>query len=410
VIAPWVAHPSREFAARRTSERAESGRPLHVLHVAPRYLPDLGGIETHIHEVAVRMSQRSDVRVAVAVTDRTGTLPSYELCGSFPIIRRRAWPRTRDYYFAPGLSNVIKGGDWDVIHVQGIHTLVPVIAMRAAREAAIPYVVTFHTGGHSSSVRRGVRTAQWKALAPLLRRSSQLIAVSPFERTVIARATGARTEDIRVVRNGGGLPEAPPDVRIVPGRIVSSGRLERYKGHHRAVEALPYVKRQLPEAHLHILGAGPYEGKLRALASRLGVSDSVTIRVVPPADRREMARSLSEAAVVVAMSDYEAHPVAIMEALALGRPVVGYNVAGVADLVAEGLVTGLPHCASSELAARTILSVLVRAETLKSSTSVVLPTWHEAVDELMEIYRSAVLGSSPILVDVLNPVRAASGR
>jgi glycosyltransferase involved in cell wall biosynthesis len=44
---------------------------------------------------------------------------------------------------------------------------------------------------------------------------------------------------------------------------VSCGRLERYKGHHRVIEALPLVQQTVPDATLHILGSGPYEKELR---------------------------------------------------------------------------------------------------------------------------------------------------
>ena len=61
-----------------------------------------------------------------------------------------------------------------------------------------------------------------------------------------------------MIPNGGALPAVAPDVRPVPGRIVSSGRLEKYKGHHRVIEALPLIRRDRPDAHLVVLGNGPY--------------------------------------------------------------------------------------------------------------------------------------------------------
>ena len=53
-----------------------------------------------------------------------------------------------------------------------------------------------------------------------------------------------------MIRNGGTLPPAPAGTVAVPGRIVSSGRLERYKGHQRAIAALPHVMREVPDAHV----------------------------------------------------------------------------------------------------------------------------------------------------------------
>ena len=54
--------------------------------------------------------------------------------------------------------------------------------------------------------------------------------------------------------------------------ILSLGRLVRYKGHHRVIEALPHLLKVDPTINLLILGQGPYGAKLRKLAERLGVS------------------------------------------------------------------------------------------------------------------------------------------
>ena len=130
-------------------------------------------------------------------------------------------------------------------------------------------------------------------------------------------------------------------VRPSAGRIVSSGRLEQYKGHHRAIEALPLVRRRVPEArpgHPRQWGA---RAELHALASRYGVADAVEIRHLPPSDRGAWPASLARPVVMAALSTYEAHPVGVMEAVAIGLPVVGFDVAGIGDLVEDGLVTGI---------------------------------------------------------------------
>ena len=69
-----------------------------------------------------------------------------------------------------------------------------------------------------------------------------------------------------------------------PGLVVSVGRIERYKGHHKAIEALPHLLKTRPDARVEILGAGPYEPELRALADELGVARQGD-HPVHPADR-----------------------------------------------------------------------------------------------------------------------------
>ncbi|NHC44708.1 glycosyltransferase family 4 protein [Motilibacter aurantiacus] len=378
-------------------------RPLRVLQLAARYLPDLGGIETHVHEVGKRLAARPGVDLTVAASDRTGSRPRLEQVEGFDVVRRRAWPAERDYYVAPGLAQVVRTGGWDVVHVQGVHTAVPPLGMLAALSARVPFVVTFHTGGNSSAARNAVRDAQWRAIAPLLRRADRLVAVSRFERRLFAKATGLDEERIAVVRNGGSLPEVPAGVRPVAGRVVSSGRLERYKGHHRVIAALPALRRLVPEAHVHVLGAGPYEPELRALAEQLGVAEAVEIRSVPPGDRGAMARSLAEASVFATFSDYEAHPVAVMEALTLGVPVVGTDIAGVADLVEDGLVDGIAPGATPEQAAGLLAAAMGKPRT---SRQVDLPTWDTAADALERIYRE--VAAAPRRAPVLRKQNAAN--
>src|SRR5207247_1956108 len=107
--------------------------------------------------------------------------PAAETVDSVQLRRVPAWPANGDYYFAPGIVTAIRAGHWDLIHCQGIHTLVPPLAMIAARQASVPYLVTFHTGGHSIRWRNAIRRLQWAALRPLLAGAARLIGVSRFE-------------------------------------------------------------------------------------------------------------------------------------------------------------------------------------------------------------------------------------
>jgi glycosyltransferase involved in cell wall biosynthesis len=361
-------------------------RPIRVLVVTPRFLPDLGGIETHTYEVTRRIAMRGDLELTILATDRSGILPIREEVEGFTVLRCRSYPSRRDYYLAPGIYQHVLGGHYDLIHCQGIHSAVPIIAMTAARRGQIPYVVTFHTGGHSSGFRHRLRGAQWRALGPLLRGATSLVAVSRFEQKIFQHACNLDASRFRIIQNGGDLPPVAGRDEVIPGRIVSSGRLERYKGHHRVIEALPIVQRSVPYATLQILGSGSYEGRLRSLISTLGLEKSVTIEYIPPDDRERMAESLGSAAVVAALSEYEAHPVAVMEALMLGIPTVGLNTAGIGDLVEDGLVEGVPKDAPPAAIARILVAAL---EGRCASSSVKLPTWDMAASDLAHVYIDA---------------------
>lgn len=354
-----------------------------IAMVSSRAQPDIGGVESHVAEVAGRLV-RAGHQLEVLTTDRSGRLPRVEEYDGYRVRRFRSYPTHRDWYFSPGLFFALLRGRHTLVHVQGIHTLVPPTAMLAAWLTRKPYMLTFHSGGHSSAFRERARATQWRLLAPFLRRARVLVAVSQFEAHRFEAALHLPAGSIRVIRNGGSLPPPPAAVSTDPNLVVSVGRLERYKGHHRAIEALPALVALRPKAHLQILGTGPYEDELKAIAQRLGVADRVEVRFVPPPDRQQMAERLAHAGVMVLLSDYEAHPVAVMEALAAGRPAVVARTSGLTELADLGWVEGVDLNASPAEVAAAIerqLSDPVVPDADK------LPTWEMCVGALSATYR-----------------------
>jgi glycosyltransferase involved in cell wall biosynthesis len=356
------------------------------LLVTARYFPFSGGIETHVYEVARRLA-RKGTDVTVLTTDPTGDLPAYEEIDDVRIRRVPAWPHgVDDYYFAPGIYQVIAQGGWDVVHCQGSHTLVPPLVMLGALRAHIPYVVTFHTGTHSSKLRNTLRRLHWAALRPLFVRAAQFVAVSGFEEEFFSRTLGVPRRRFVRIPNGSDLPEQGTNATPVdPGLIISVGRLERFKGHQRVIAALPKVREQWPDARLWILGAGPYRAALESQAQELGVADAVEIRTIPPDDRQSMASTLSRAGLVTLLSEGESHPVAVMEALALRRSVLVANSPGLQELAERGLVRGIPLASTPSEVAESMLGLMREP---MEPPEVTLPTWEQCADGLLAVYQS----------------------
>ena len=148
--------------------------------IATRSQPEIGGIESHVAEVAGRIAARG-YDLEVLTTDRSGTLPKRERVDGYTVRRFRAFPAGRDWYFSPGLFWAALRTKYDLVHVQGIHTLVPPLAMLAAILRRTPFLLTFHTGGNSSAFREQARRTQFRILSPLLRRAHTLVGVSVYE-------------------------------------------------------------------------------------------------------------------------------------------------------------------------------------------------------------------------------------
>lgn len=366
--------------------RAE-GRAPRIVMVSANAYPVMGGVETHVHEVAPRVA-RAGFDVTIVTTDRSGRLARRDVLNGVPARRVGAWPRGRDWYLAPGIYGQIARGDWDLVHCQGYHTFVPPLAMLAAGRARTPYVLTFHSGGHPSAGRNRLRGVQRRVFRPLFARAKRLIAVSDFEAAFFSRELRIPSTRFVTIPNGAAFSEPPDPVETDEQRpmILSVGRLERYKGHHLLIAALPALLKTVPGARLRILGTGQYEAELRRLAGESSARDRIEIGSVDPVDRRGMATALMSASLVALLSEYEANPVAVMEALALGRRVLVADTSGLSELAARGLARAIPLASSPEQIAAAIADQLQTPEPAEFQ----LPTWDDCAARLVDVYREVL--------------------
>jgi len=361
--------------------------------VSARYRPFVGGTETHTYEVASRMAAEGH-DVTVLTTRPDPRLPRFEVDNGIRVIREDIVLPKTDYYIARGIYREITNGSWDLIHCQGYHTFVAPLAMVAALRTRTPYVVSFHSGGHSSPFRVGARDLQRKLLRPLLARAKRLIAVSNFESSFFQRELQLSLDRFSVVVNGaekmlvtdGNTPVRDNDAPL----IVSVGRLERYKGHHRVIEAMPQVLQAFPDARLRVVGAGPYESELKALAQELGLNERIRILGTAATDKSGMARILCEASLVTLISEYEAYPISVLEALAMGCQVLIANTSGLSELGKYSSVTLIPiSCTTSELAQ----AIVNRIRNPLPSIEMALPSWDDCAAGILDVYCD-VLGVS----------------
>ncbi len=389
---PHRGNPRAVYAG-AISEPTRTGR-LRVLMVTPRSPLGQGGSERHVMEVSRRLAA-AGVEVQVLCADSPGP-PVVENHRNGVTIRSvRSWPADRDYYLAPGIWREMARERWDIVHIQSYHTLVPPLAMLRALTLAVPYVVTFHSGGHSSRLRHRLRRAQRRVLRPLLSRAARLIAVARFEIDLYGNELHLPAEKFALIPNGvdiefGGNPgvEGPKgssDIDAEGPLLASIGRLERYKNHQRVIAALPHVLERHPDARLIIVGTGPYETTLRRQVAELGLADRVEFTSLPAEDRDGMARLLRRTSIVVLLSDFETHPLVALEAVSAGRRLLVADRAGLGELARDGIARSVSPQDPPEAVGRAIADELQRPAPRQQALS--LPTWEECAEQLLALYR-----------------------
>jgi glycosyltransferase involved in cell wall biosynthesis len=132
--------------------------------------------------------------------------------------------------------------------------------------------------------------------------------------------------------------QAPsPSMPALPSRaggpvISIVGRLQAVKGHRIFLNSARQVLTKRPDARFWIVGDGELRHELEAITSQLGLTRAVSF--LGYRDDACCAMALSD--VVVCASSYEAFPRAVLEALALERPVVATSVGGIPEAVIDG--------------------------------------------------------------------------
>lgn len=192
--------------------------------------------------------------------------------------------------------------------------------------------------------------------------------ISDFTKSQLCRVTDPRFWDrYHVIRCGidlNAFPQRPaPQMRKVP-RIVTVARLSPEKGHLILLHALKLLRDEGTHAQLQIVGSGPFEHPIRREADLLGVGDAVifTGEQLP----EDVSKLLAEADVFCLPSFSEGLPVSIMEAMAVGVPVVSTWISGIPEL-AINEVTSLTVPASNAPALATALKRIINDETLRNT-------------------------------------------
>jgi glycosyltransferase involved in cell wall biosynthesis len=120
---------------------------------------------------------------------------------------------------------------------------------------------------------------------------------------------------------------APADVLF-----VCVAGLRPQKNHALLVEAFRRGPASDPRAHLLFAGAGTLKPKLERQIGALGLQERVHLL----GQRSDVPETLNAADVFVLGSDYEGNPLAVLEAMAAGKPVISTAVGGVPELVEGG--------------------------------------------------------------------------
>lgn len=306
---------------------SRSFRARSVLHIAAPAA--FGGLESALQALAAGQRRRGhSVTVAMVLEPAQGTVALAHTVAARGVqveeirVGARAYMRER-----AAVRSLIRAIRPDIVHTHGFRP--DAVDGGVARGERLPVVSTCH--GFIESDWRG-RVYQ-SVQRQLLRRFDAVIAVSsPI--AVRLRQAGVAASKVHVLPNGFSAPantrdasEAREILGLPPGPVVGwVGRLSMEKGPDLALDAFARLG---GVARLAMIGAGREESALRQRARTLGIADRVTWCGAV----RDAGSLFTAFDAFLLSSRTEGTPIALLEAMAAGVPVVAARVGGVPDVV-----------------------------------------------------------------------------
>jgi len=361
---------------------------VRIALVCPYAWEAAGGVQVHVGSLATRLLERGH---EVAVLTPTTSAPrdpwvrsvgrpvrvSYQ--GTVAPIAPQSYRRVR---------SALAGFRPEVVHVH--EPLTPSASMYATLSSKAPLVATVHAYLD--------RSIAMELAAPILRRIWRRVtvgvAVSEAAASFLRRVLPAAS--LEIVPNGvdvGAFAQAPPRDDLPPGRrILWVNRLDAQKGFPVALAAFSKVLAEIPEAILVVVGEGKDREALGLLTeqarARVDMRGSVTNDQVP---------SYLEAADVFVSPavGQESFGIALVEAMAAGRPVVATDIPGYREVVSNGVEGLLVPPRDPEALAAGLIEVLRKPELamrLGEAGRERARTfdWPIVVDRLEELYTRAI--------------------
>lgn len=326
-------------------------KPARILFVASS-LP-VGGAERQIQTLAENLAP--DRFVSTFCCAKAPGVIGEELMAAGFTVHSRLIRRRYDLSLIFKLRRLIEREAIDLVYARDELNVIVCGALAAAL-SGIPVVISEHSTIRPHRRRRIALVR--RLLLPVIDR---VIAVAEAHKEYLVRYEGLDPGKIQVIYNG----VDPDRFEVVPSTslreeldmprhaptagIVAVLRPE--KAHDVFLEAAYLVNQALPSTYFLIVGDGPERERLERLADGLGMGSRVRFC----GHRSDIPQILAELDVVVLSSDArrETFPMALLEAMAAGKPVVATRVGSIPEMVLDG-ITGylVPLRSPADLAVR----------------------------------------------------------
>jgi len=332
-----------------------SARPIRVLHVGKFYPPHMGGMETHLRDLASCLSSNMQVEVVVS-NDSWRT--EHQVVDGVSVRKLATLGVFASAPVSPTMALEIRRTTADIVHLHFPNPAAAVAVLASGYRG--PLVVT-----HQSDIvgKERLRKLTDPFVAEVMERASVVIATS--RRYALSSAElRPYLRKCRVVPLG--IPVPPP--RLPAGdagnesgaqpSVLAVGRLVPYKGFEFLIRAMVHV-----DARLTIVGTGPLHARLQSLIDANRLADRV--RLLGYVEDLAPLYRAADVVVMPSITRAEAFGLVQVEAMSYGKPVINTDLdSGVPEVSLHG-ETGLTVPPSDVRALSDAISLLLQDHHLR---------------------------------------------
>lgn len=328
------------MAPETASDVEEGGGPPRVCMIVNKPAGKLAPSETFLRAHASHLHKDLLVLVGDPGRRRIGVDGGPYLASRHVVLRGFRWalgrcfPRWRETLDGRAVQRFLERQGVDVVLAEYGPTAISV--RDPCRRAGIPLVAHFH--GWDAYVL----PARPEVLAGYRRVFEDATAIVAVSRHMVKQlvSLGAPEEKVHWNPCGAVVPEIAARPGAAPPLFVAVGRFTPKKAPDVTIRAFATVAREISDARLEMIGHGPLFESSKRLARDLGVHRRITFRGAATHERvyesLAAARCFVQHSVEAPNGDREGTPVAVLEAMAIGLPVVSTRHTGITDVVEEG--------------------------------------------------------------------------
>lgn len=366
--------------------------------------PGMGGLETYVLElIPALLEAEPSLRVTILANERGRDLLAGRPWSQSVAIETPAGSRrgARALYEL-GPLGLTASRRFDVLHSPA---LTAPLATRAANVVVLADTTWISVPDMGKGQAATIRL--WRAVVPhVARRADRVVAISEASAVDVERHLQVPAERIDVIPLGyepssRGEPTPEPGLRarlgVPEGPILLNVAAKKaHKNQMRLIEALPVVRRQVPEAQLVLAGAPtPYEQALSGRARALGVDTAVTLAGYVDEADLEGLYAASDAFVFPSLNEGFGLPV--LEAMARGLPVVTSDRSALPEVAGDAALLVDPESVDQIAAAavRMLVDEPLRERMIAAGSRRVNEfTWDGTAQLTLETWRRAAVTAS----------------